>query len=209
MTAAQRLELLKEVGGSTVYEERRNESQKLLEETERRRIKVSGEGSVAAAGCQMGLSPQLTWGSGVHCGPPRRCCAGALTARPVNRRVVLCVCRSRAAQIDETAKDIEEQITQINADRAELLAYQALDKRQRGIEYALLDRELTSARKELSKVQQRHFWVAGVLACAHAMLQPVPGLGCAAPHLQLELPLAMLCTLRHPCQSHGVPTRLL
>lgn len=42
MTAAQRLELLKEVGGSTVYEERRNESQKVLEDTQRRRIKVGG-----------------------------------------------------------------------------------------------------------------------------------------------------------------------
>jgi structural maintenance of chromosome 3 (chondroitin sulfate proteoglycan 6) len=40
MTAAQRLELLKEVGGSTVYEERRNESQKVLEDTQRRRIQV-------------------------------------------------------------------------------------------------------------------------------------------------------------------------
>lgn len=41
MTAAQRLELLKEVGGSTVYEERRNESQKILAETMRRREAVS------------------------------------------------------------------------------------------------------------------------------------------------------------------------
>lgn len=55
-------------------------------------------------------------------------------------------------QIDETAATMEEQLAQINADRAELLAYQALDKKQRGIEYALLDRELTSARKELAKV---------------------------------------------------------
>lgn len=67
--------------------------------------------------------------------------------------------RVTVSQIDETAKDIDEQLAQINADRAELLAYQALDKRQRGIEYALLDRELTSARKELSKVRQAAQWV--------------------------------------------------
>lgn len=60
---------------------------------------------------------------------------------------LFCLC-----QIDETAANMEEQLAQINADRAELLAYQALNKKQRGIEYALLDRELTSARKELAKV---------------------------------------------------------
>jgi hypothetical protein len=43
----------------------------------------------------------------------------------------------------------------VNAERAELVAYQALDKQQRGIEFALLDRELTAARKELAKVRAR------------------------------------------------------
>ncbi len=47
MNPAQRLELLKEVGGSTVYEERRNESQKVLEDTQRRRIKVRSGGCCA------------------------------------------------------------------------------------------------------------------------------------------------------------------
>jgi hypothetical protein len=37
MTPAQRLELLKEVGGSTVYEHHRQESQKVLDDAVRRR----------------------------------------------------------------------------------------------------------------------------------------------------------------------------
>jgi structural maintenance of chromosome 3 (chondroitin sulfate proteoglycan 6) len=41
MNPAQRLELLKEVGGTKVYEERRNESMKVLKETEGRRLLVS------------------------------------------------------------------------------------------------------------------------------------------------------------------------
>jgi structural maintenance of chromosome 3 (chondroitin sulfate proteoglycan 6) len=40
MTPAQRLELLKEVGGTRVYEERRKESIKIMEETEARRTQV-------------------------------------------------------------------------------------------------------------------------------------------------------------------------
>jgi hypothetical protein len=75
---------------------------------------------------------------------------------PVAGRACQCaeasICLFFLCQIDETAATMEEQLAQINADRAELLAYQALDKKQRGIEYALLDRELTSARKELAKV---------------------------------------------------------
>jgi hypothetical protein len=40
MTPGQRLELLKEVGGTRVYEERRKESVKIMAETEARRTQV-------------------------------------------------------------------------------------------------------------------------------------------------------------------------
>eukprot|EP00879_Flechtneria_rotunda_P032797 GHRR01036150.1.p2 GENE.GHRR01036150.1~~GHRR01036150.1.p2 ORF type:complete len:122 (-),score=44.15 GHRR01036150.1:116-481(-) len=93
MTPAQRLELLKEVGGTKVYEERRRDSIKIMDETEGRRL-----------------------------------------------------------QIEEYVTSIEEKLNELNAERAELEAYQALDKQQRGIEYALLDRELTAARQELAQV---------------------------------------------------------
>eukprot|EP00879_Flechtneria_rotunda_P012761 GHRR01013325.1.p1 GENE.GHRR01013325.1~~GHRR01013325.1.p1 ORF type:complete len:1111 (+),score=537.85 GHRR01013325.1:324-3656(+) len=95
MTPAQRLELLKEVGGTKVYEERRRDSIKIMDETEGRRL-----------------------------------------------------------QIEEYVTSIEEKLNELNAERAELEAYQALDKQQRGIEYALLDRELTAARQELAQVEE-------------------------------------------------------
>jgi hypothetical protein len=46
MTPGQRLELLKEVGGTRVYEERRKESIKIMGETEARRTQV-GFGAAA------------------------------------------------------------------------------------------------------------------------------------------------------------------
>lgn len=55
-------------------------------------------------------------------------------------------------QIEEMVSAIDEKLAELAADRAELEAYQALDKQHRGIEYALLDRELTTARQELAKV---------------------------------------------------------
>lgn len=56
---------------------------------------------------------------------------------------------------------MNEKLDELEADRAELEAYQALDKQQRGINFALLDRELTAARKELAKVRGR----GGVMGC--------------------------------------------
>jgi structural maintenance of chromosome 3 (chondroitin sulfate proteoglycan 6) len=56
-------------------------------------------------------------------------------------------------QIQECVTSINEKLSELNAERAELEAYQVLDKQQRGIEYALLDRELTAARKELAQVR--------------------------------------------------------
>jgi structural maintenance of chromosome 3 (chondroitin sulfate proteoglycan 6) len=72
-------------------------------------------------------------------------------------------------QIEETIATIEAKLSELNAERAELEAYQALDKQQRGIEYALLDRELTAARRELAKagcVRARACGHACVRACA-------------------------------------------
>lgn len=178
MTAAQRLELLKEVGGSTVYEERRNESQKLLEEAERKRA------AVRSWACKCRSLPQLVclqdfyfmclmWRHACRLqGTVHLPCMRARVQWVVLMVLVCCLpscCPLLACQIDETAGAIEEQIAQINADRAELLAYQALDKKQRGIEFALLDRELTSARKELAKVRNgdgKIVW-ASILTCMH------------------------------------------
>lgn len=47
MTPGQRLELLKEVGGTRVYEERRRESVKIMAETEARRTQVRRRGGAA------------------------------------------------------------------------------------------------------------------------------------------------------------------
>jgi chromosome segregation ATPase len=67
------------------------------------------------------------------------------------------------SQIEEVVTSIEDKLTELNAERAELEAYQGLDRQQRGIEYALLDRELTAARKELAKV--RCSWSDASLCC--------------------------------------------
>ncbi|KAL6760778.1 RecF/RecN/SMC [Haematococcus lacustris] len=89
-----RLELLKEIGGTKVYEERRKESLKLMADTE-----------------------------------------------------------SRRAQIDEVMSVITSKLSELDADRKELAEYQAADRDRRALEFALLERDLSSNRKKLEEVE--------------------------------------------------------
>lgn len=61
---------------------------------------------------------------------------------------MFCAC----VQIEETSKAIAERLSALETERKELEEYHELDKERRGIEYALLDRDLTGARRELAKV---------------------------------------------------------
>lgn len=58
MTPAQRLELLKEVGGTKVYEERRKESIKLMGDTDTKKAQVKSPANSSELGqCQSALCP--------------------------------------------------------------------------------------------------------------------------------------------------------
>jgi structural maintenance of chromosome 3 (chondroitin sulfate proteoglycan 6) len=96
MRDAERLELLKEIGGTRVYEQRRADSLKIMAETEARR-----------------------------------------------------------AQIEEVVGYIEEKLSELDAERAELAEFQRADAELRGVEYALCDRDLTEARGKLGGVEAR------------------------------------------------------
>ncbi|GBF98156.1 hypothetical protein Rsub_10568 [Raphidocelis subcapitata] len=94
MRDSERLELLKEIGGTKVYEERRRESLRIMQETENRR-----------------------------------------------------------AQIEEVVEFIESKLRELDAEKAELAEFQALDRQRRSIEYALFDRELAEARSKAAKLE--------------------------------------------------------
>jgi len=92
----ERLELLKEIGGTRVYEQRRADSLRIMGETEARR-----------------------------------------------------------AQIEEVVRYIEEKLGELDAERAELAAFQRADTELRSVEYALCDRDLTEARAKLAAAEAR------------------------------------------------------
>lgn len=47
---------------------------------------------------------------------------------------------------------IEERLRELDADRAELAHYQALDRQRKAIEYILYDKELAKTKEELVEV---------------------------------------------------------
>ncbi|KAG2449553.1 hypothetical protein HYH02_005087 [Chlamydomonas schloesseri] len=95
MSDAQRMELLKEIGGTRVYEERRKESLRVMQETE-----------------------------------------------------------SRKQQILSMLSEIEDKLRELDAERAELVEYQELDRRRRCLQYTLFDKELAKATTDSARMER-------------------------------------------------------
>lgn len=154
MKDSERLDLLKEIGGTKVYEERRRESLKIMQENEIRKnqiqevvrlcglpvpcahlrvaqnrrsyIYISGTREPTCLGCHPAGGPACRYRY------PRE--AGTLV-RPVRQ-----------------VEQLDEKLGELDAEREELHKYQQLDKQKRGLEYAVYDKELSDARKKLDEV---------------------------------------------------------
>ena len=95
MSDAKRLELLKEIGGTRVYEERRRDSLAVMRE-----------------------------------------------------------CEGKRRGIQDLVDQLENRLSALAEEREELEAYQAADKQRRGLEYTILDREISSVKEKLAKVDK-------------------------------------------------------
>ncbi|WPT12079.1 Structural maintenance of chromosomes protein 3 [Picochlorum sp. SENEW3] len=94
MTDAKRLDLLKDIGGTKVYEERRRDSLEVLRE-----------------------------------------------------------CEGKRRSIQDLVEQLESRLASLDEERDELAAYQAADREKRAIEYTILDREISSTKEALSKLE--------------------------------------------------------
>ncbi|GLC40305.1 hypothetical protein PLESTB_001807200 [Pleodorina starrii] len=95
MNESQRLELLKEIGGTRVYEERRKESLRILQEAD-----------------------------------------------------------SRGQQIKGMLSELEDKLSELDSERAELVEFQQLDRKRRCLQYTLYDKELDKARADIEKLDR-------------------------------------------------------
>ena len=94
MSDAKRLDLLKDIGGTKVYEERRKDSLEVLRE-----------------------------------------------------------CEGKRRSIQDLIEQLEARLASLDEERDELAAYQVADRDRRAIEYTILDREISSTREALAKLE--------------------------------------------------------
>lgn len=95
MSDGKRLELLKEIGGTKVYEERRRDSLDVMRE-----------------------------------------------------------CEGKRRSIQDLVDQLDSRLAGLDAERAELAAYQAADRERRSLEYTILDREISTVKEKLGKVEE-------------------------------------------------------
>ena len=95
MSDAKRLELLKEIGGTKVYEERRRDSLSVMRE-----------------------------------------------------------CEGKRRGIQDLVDQLESRLASLDEEREELAAYQGADRERRSLEYTILDREISSVKEKLIKVDR-------------------------------------------------------
>ena len=70
---------------------------------------------------------------------------------------------------------LEERLAELEAERAELAAFQAADAQRRSLEYAIYDREASDARAKLVEVRHARCLPCLRMSCPHHLvLMPLP-----------------------------------
>lgn len=111
MSAAERLEVIKDIAGASLYDEKKAESEKLLKETEAKMEKVG-----------------------------------------------------------EVILSLEDRIESLGAEKEELMAYQAADKRRRALEHRSRDLEMDRVEKKISDLDSRRDSLTGKSSSRHAII---------------------------------------
>lgn len=133
MKDAERLDLLKEIGGTRVYEERRRESLKIMQET--------GKWMTHFSGIIVFYFISFTQNDD-HLNI-------FLPSRVGNKR----------KQIIQVVQYLDERLKELDEEKEELRKYQQLDKQRKSLEYTIYDKELHDARQRLAEVMLRYLYV--------------------------------------------------
>lgn len=140
---SQRLKLLREVAGTRVYDERKEESISLMKETGRIcfysnviKVKKSFIAKAVPETLQSVVYFCVLW-SRVH----------------DVQFVLVCMCaEGKREKINELLKYIEERLHTLEDEKEELAQYQKWDKMRRALEYTIYNQELNETRAKLDEV---------------------------------------------------------
>jgi structural maintenance of chromosome 3 (chondroitin sulfate proteoglycan 6) len=124
MKDSERLDLLKEIGGTRVYEERRRESLKIMQDT--------------------GMSFQHFFL--IYDFLCLFSCHGCYY------HVFYCEAGNKRKQIIQVVQYLDERLKELDEEKEELRKYQQLDKQRKSLEYAIFNKEVQDAQLKLAEV---------------------------------------------------------
>lgn len=128
MKDSERLDLLKEIGGTRVYEERRRESLKIMQET--------------------GKS-LLSW---FILKTYMRKIVGCFWYVCIFFLMLVLVIGNKRKQIIQVVQYLDERLKELDEEKEELRKYQQLDRQRKSLEFTIYDKELVDARQKLAEV---------------------------------------------------------
>lgn len=126
MKDSERLDLLKEIGGTRVYEERRRESLKIMQDT----------GKSFLLFCFLNFWFFIFY---VYC---YRCYYHVFFRETGNKR----------KQIIQVVQYLDERLKELDEEKEELRKYQQFDKQRKSLEYAIYNKEVLDAQQKLVEV---------------------------------------------------------
>uniref|UniRef100_M4C8J4 SMC hinge domain-containing protein n=1 Tax=Brassica campestris TaxID=3711 RepID=M4C8J4_BRACM len=131
MKDSERLDLLKEIGGTRVYEEKRCESLKVMQDT--------GKLSVCTA---------------VILEPPSLFLVHAWVCRKSNTYSrMTCLTGIKRSHIIQAVQYLDEKLRELDEEKEELRKYQQLDKQRKSLEYTIYEKELHDTREKLEQTE--------------------------------------------------------
>ncbi|CAN6979570.1 unnamed protein product [Brassica oleracea var. botrytis] len=131
MKDSERLDLLKEIGGTRVYEEKRCESLKIMQDT--------GKLSVCTA---------------VILEPPSLFLVHAWVSRKSNTYSrMTCLTGIKRNHIIQAVQYLDEKLRELDEEKEELRKYQQLDKQRKSLEYTIYEKQLHDTREKLEQTE--------------------------------------------------------
>ncbi|CAN6816217.1 unnamed protein product [Brassica oleracea] len=131
MKDSERLDLLKEIGGTRVYEEKRCESLKIMQDT--------GKLSVCTA---------------VILEPPSLFLVHAWVSRKSNTYSrMTCLTGIKRNHIIQAVQYLDEKLRELDEEKEELRKYQQLDKQRQSLEYTIYEKQLHDTREKLEQTE--------------------------------------------------------
>ncbi|RDX67918.1 Structural maintenance of chromosomes protein 3 [Mucuna pruriens] len=161
MKDSERLDLLKEIGGTRVYEERRRESLKIMQETGNCFIHINSQVVEAIVRYSASVLEQstrpVTNSSHSNISIIKTIKPSVSFGHQLGFEMINCVVRSnfnsKYPPTTNCLLYLDERLKELDEEKEELRKYQQLDKQRKSLEYAIYSKEVQDAQQKLTEIE--------------------------------------------------------